>query len=145
MIFLYFVICSFQRAAYSFHKKLTCSIKVSQSLCANPMLHPLLLPIFWCTHKLLTFCCLSQLRKSDASHRSVTLYVSFPKLFSSFSPLDNTLDRKVGRTEDLVTKRHLQYRTLSLTLQTTAGQFAELFLLKSKQYCSGLHADFSNY
>jgi hypothetical protein len=146
MLFLYFVIWFFRRVAYSFHKKkLSCDINVLQSLFANTLLYPLLSPICRCKHKLPTFCCLSQLRASDASRRSATVYISFPKLFSSFSPLDNTVDRMVDRTENLVTNRHLRYRTLALTLQTTAGQCAELSLLRSKQFCSGVHAVFSNY
>jgi len=146
MLFLYFVSWSFQRVAHNFHKKkLACDMKVLQSLRANILLYPLLSPIFTCTNKLLTFCCLSQLRASDANHRAVTVCVSSAKLCSSFSPLDNNLDRKVDRTEDMATNRHLRYRILSLTLLTTAGQCAELFLLKSKQYCSGLNAVFSNY
>ena len=146
MLLLYFVIWSFQRVAYNFHKKkLTCDIKVLQSLSTviiyshylqslsshylqslstviiyshylqslsshylqslstviiqslstviiyshylqslstviiyshylqslstNTLLYPLLSPICRCTNKLPTFCCLSQLRASDASRR----------------------------------------------------------------------------
>jgi hypothetical protein len=146
MLLLCFVIWSFQRVAHNFHKKkLVCGINVLPSICANTLLYPLLSPICRYTHILLTFCCLSQLRAFDASRRSMRVYVSFPKLFSSFSPLDNTMDRKVDKTEDQVTNRHLRYRTLALTLQTTAGQCAEFFLLRSKQYSSALHAGFSNY
>ena len=146
MLCLCFVVWYFQRVAYNFHKnKLACDINVWQSLCANTLLYPLPSHICRCTYKLFIICCLSQLRESEASHRSLTVYVSFPRLFSSFSPLDSTLDRNVDRTADLVTNRHLRYRTLALALQTTAGQCAELFLFRSKHYCSGMHAVFWNY